>query len=350
MGEDNRFSKVQILIQHKKYAEAEKILKELLASDATNVHYLSMLSEVYLQQDKLDAAKAVIENAIGLSPDSSYLFYIRSRIAMDLYEYDEAEECLEQAISLDPVDANYVALLAHIKLVRKKFETALELANKALALDAENMLALNTRSSALLKLKKNDESFLKYAFWMGNLTAKYQWGVIVGFYLAVRGLRTLSANNSAMQPFLIPIIGVLTLFAISTWIITPISNLFLRFNNYGKLLLNKKEKMSSNFVAISLLLCLVGIALYFILSDYRFLSLGVFGFGMMIPCSAMYTPSYYKNALLYYAIAMALVGLAAIGTTFATGELFNGASTIFLLGFVAFQWVVNFLLIKKDNL
>lgn len=417
MTEDNRLSKVEILIQQKKFGEAEKLLSDLLTEDSNNIHFLSLLAEVYLQQDKFENANSIIENAIGLSPDSPHLFYIKSRVAIQQDNLSEAENNINQAIELDPYDADYFALLANIKLGRKQFNEALETANRALEIDAENLLALNTRSTALNKLNRIEESFetiegalredpnnaythanygwgllekgdhkkaldhfkealsndptfdyaqsgmlealkatnpiyrlfLKYSFFMSNLTAKYQWGVIIGFYLGFRVLKTIARNNEALQPYLIPLIIALAFIAFSTWIIAPISNLFLRFNKYGQLLLDKKEKMSSNFVAISLGAFIVGLLLYFALSNEKMLTIAVFGFAMMLPLGTMFSPSKNKYGLLIYTIALAIIGLMAIGLTFSTGEMFNLMTVVFIIGFVAFQWVANYLLIKEDN-
>jgi tetratricopeptide (TPR) repeat protein len=417
MAEDFRLSKVSILIQQRKFAEADHILKELLAQDPNDIHYLSLLAEVNLQQDKFDAARKIIDNAIGLSPGSPHLFYIKARIAIQQDKFDEAESLILQATKLDPGDADYFALLANVKLARKKYEEALNLANEALQLDSENLLALNTRSTALLKLNRAEESFgtiegalredpnnaythanygwgllekgnhkkalehfrealkndpnlgyaqagmmqalkasnpiyrlfLKYAFWMGNLTAKYQWGVIIGFYLLVRGLRAVANNNPSIEPYIFPLIVLLMLIAISTWVITPISNLFLRFNPYGKFLLDKKEKMSSNFVAASFVVFLIGILLYFALKDERYLPVAVFGFAMMLPLGVMFSPSRYKNALVIYTIILAIAGVLAIGMTFSGNESANLLTVIFILGFIAFQWVANYFMIREDN-
>ena len=94
-----------------------------------------------------------------MSPDSSHLFYIKSRIAIQQEKLNEAEKSIDQAIELHPYYAEYFALLANIKLGRKQFEAALEKANSALEIDAENLLALNTRSTALNKLNRSEESF-----------------------------------------------------------------------------------------------------------------------------------------------------------------------------------------------
>lgn len=415
--EDHRLSKVEILIQQKRYDDAGQIVKNLLAEDPNNPLYLYFLTEIYIQQDKTDEATDLVNQSIGLAPDSALLYYQKARITLAQDDYDEAEQLTLDAIELDPEEPNFFAFLAHINLLRKNYENTLLYADEALKLNPEHVFALNIKSKTLLKLKKDDESFhtienalredptnsythanygwnllergdykkalehfkeslannpdntyaqsgmleaikasnpvyrafLQYSFWMGNLTARYQWAVILGFYFGVRFLRVLASKNEALQPFLTPLIVLLTLFAFSTWVITPISNLFLRFNVYGKLLLDKKEKISSNFVAVSLGIFLVGVLLYFSLSNELFLGVAVYGFAMMVPCSMMFNASKYKNAFLIYTVAMAVIGAWSLGIAFSTGVLFNELSTVFLIGFIAFQWMANFLVIKDAN-
>ncbi len=413
MQGDNRFLKVHLLFEQRKYAEAEQILKNLLTEDPNNSGYLAMFAEANLLQDKLDIAYSVINGAIGLAPDAPYLYHIKARIAIERDNWDEAEKSINHSITIDPNDADYFALLAHIKLLRKQYTTALENANIALSIDAEHILALNTRSTALIKLNRSQEAFntiqgalredpnnaythanygwsllekgehkkalehfkaalqndpnseyaqagmlealkannwiyrvfLQYSFWIGNLTSKYQWAFVIGFYFVFKTFRAMAKTN----PALIPLVVVLAVIAFSTWIIHPISNLFLRFNLYGQLLLDKKEKMSSNFVAVALLVAVFGIFFYFISSDVFFLAITIFGLAMMPPLGMIFVETKPKNALFLYTIAMALVGIAAISNIFSTGELYNPLSTIFILGFVAFQWIANFIVINNSN-
>ena len=412
-----QLGRIHILLQQKKFTEAERYVKEMLGNDPHDVYLLSLMSELYLQQDKIDQAASVIDTAIGLSPDSPDLFFIKARILLQQDKYDEAENFLQRAIAMDPEEAGYFALFSSVKLTRKQFVEALELANQALSLDAENILALNTRSTALLKLNRPEDAektiagalredpnnpythanygwnllekrehkkalghfrealkldpnftyaqsgmvealkannifyrlFLQYSFWMGNLTSKYQWGVIIGFFIGFRLLRALAASNENLQPYLTPIIILLALIMFSTWIITPVSNLFLRFNKYGKHLLGKQEKMSANFVGICFLIFILGLLTYLFLGNEKYLPVAVFGFAMMLPCSSMFLPSKNTNALMIYTVVMALVGLGSIFLSFQTGEIFNMFSAIFIIGFVAFQWVANYMLIRDTN-
>lgn len=414
---ENIVSRAELLIQQQKFVEAEKLLKDVLSSDPNDVYVLTLLAEVNLQLKKIEGATALINSAIAINPEAAHLFYVKARIAIEKNEYDDAEKNIAQSLKLDPRDANYYALWASMKLARKQYDRALELANKTLELDSANLLGLNIRSTALLKLNKSTESFqtiegalredpnnaythanygwnllekgehrkalehfrealkidpnfeyaqagmlealkasnvfyrlfLKYSFWIGNLTAKYQWAVIIGFYFGFRMLRSLASSNETLRPYLTPLIILLGIIAFSTWIITPIGNLFLRLNKYGQHLLSKKELMSSNFVGISFLVFVIGVVCYFILIDDKFLTLAAFGFSMMLPYGAMFAKTKYKHALIIYAGIMTVLGIAAVTNTFSTGQVFNGLTPVFIIGFVIFQWVANFIIIKESN-
>ncbi|HZG00651.1 MAG TPA: tetratricopeptide repeat protein [Chitinophagales bacterium] len=414
---DNILSRAELLIRHRKFDEAGRLLTDLLRQEPDNASVLAALAEVRLNKNDGKEADRLIKSAIGLSPGDDALHLVNAQVEVHNDRYDRAEESLRQAVSLNPANANAFAFWATVKLERKQYAPALELADEALALDPENVLALNTRSTALLKLNRKDESnatiegalnedpnnafthanygwnllekgehnkalehfrealrndptnefaqsgmiealkarylfyrwFLKYSFFMSNLTAKYQWAVIIGFYICVRALRTVAKNNEALQPVLIPVLVVLGLVAFSTWVIGPLSNLFLRLNPYGKHLLDEQETLSSNFVALSLAICLVGLLAYVVLGDVKWITVAAFGFAMMLPLGSMFAPAKNKYALVLYTAAMALIGSFAIAQTFFTGEVFNVFIPVFILSFVAFQWVASFMIIRQSN-
>ena len=415
--DDHRIERLNILLQQQNYREAERQLSELLREQPNNVDLLSVYAELRLAQDDPAGALEVLKGAIGLAPAASYLLYLRSRIESRLQQHDAAEVSIRSAISLDPTVADYSAWYARLQLAAKDYGGALELADRALALDAEHLLALNTRSTALLKLDKaeasfttiegalrgdpnnaythanygwglleggqhekalghfkeslkNDPSydyaqvgmlqaikannflyrlFLKYAFWIGNLTAKYQWGVIIGFYVGFRLLRALADNVPALQPVLYPLLIGLAVIAFSTWIITPISNLFLRLDPYGKYLLDKRETLSANLVGLAVLAFVAGLVLLLITGDQYWLALTVFGFGMMPMLGVMFSPAKSKLLLPVYTGVMAVVGALGVFIAFSTGALFNLFGTIFLLGVFLFQWVANYQVIGSDG-
>lgn len=410
-------NRAEILLEQGRYKEAEEVLSELLHQNPNHPFVLSMCARAAIGLNQADKALELVETAIGIAPEIDYFFYLKANILVHLERFDDAENSLQEAINIDPSKAESHALWAAIKLVRKQYTTALEMANKALELDAENLQALNTRSTALLKLNRKEESyktiadalqedpndadthanvgwnlleagdhkkalehfkeslsydpnnrnaqvgmmnaikakylvfrwFLKYAFWIQNLTAKYQWFVIIGVYVGFRMLRNLANNNEALQPFLNPLLMALTIIAFSTWIIKPVSNLFLRLNPYGKYLLNQQEKMSSNLVGFSAILFFTGLGMYAYSAADKWIALAAFGFAMMVPFSVMFSASKQKNALIIYAMTMFVVGIIALGNIFTTGSFDNVFVTIFLIGFIAFQWISNAIIIRESN-
>jgi hypothetical protein len=113
--------------------------------------------------------------------------------------------------------------------------------------------------------------------------------------------------------------------------------------------LDKEEILSSNFVGASLIVCVVGIICYSVLSDESWLIVAAFGFAMMLPLASMLDSTRHKKKMIGYAAAMFLLGAAGIYKAFATGEAFNIYVILFMLGFIAFQWVATFLNIKQSN-
>lgn len=417
MFEDYSLSKLEILIQQNRLGEAEKLVKELLAADPDSIMYHFYLAAIKLQQDEADDALFIVNKAIGLAPKEAHLFYMKARIMMQMEDYDEAEKNIKESIALNPVGAEYFALLANVKLIRKHFQEALDIANKALELDAENILALNLRSTALLKLNKKEESFatiegalrynpndsythanygwgllekgnhkkamehlsealqqdpnneyaqagmleaikaknlvyrifLKYAFFMSNLTAKYQIGLILGFYVLLRILRGIANTYEPAEPFITPVIILYSLLAFSTWIITPVSNLFLRFNKYGRFLLDKKERISSNLVAASVSLALIGLVLFLSTNDGSFLSICAFGVFMMLPLGALFTRTKNKYIIPLYTGVMVITGILACVNAIQTKVLVNNFAVAFMVLLFLFQVVLNFIIIRTSN-
>ena len=78
------------------------------------------------------------------------------------------------------------------------------------------------------------------------------------------------------------------------------------------------------------------------------LAIAIYGFAMMIPFGSMFSPAK-NNTLQIYTIALGLIGLISIGITLTSGEFWNVLTPLFVLGFVGFQWVANFILIGEDN-
>ena len=403
---EEKMQKADVLLSQKKYKEASKLLKEILLDDPNDAVILSKLMECYLQLDRHHEALQIINSAIALEPEWDYLFYYRARVYIQLDEYQKAEEDLNLAISMDPEDADYYATLAAIKLDLKDYKTTLELANKSLSFDPTNTLGLNMRSSSLNKLKNKKEAlesfevalkenpnncfthhslgwvllengdyekalyhfketlridptydtaktgmmevlkakylfyrlFLKYSFWMNNIQNNRQWYFIVGFFFVFKLVSILIAG---------PFIFTLGILIFSAWIIDPISNLLIRFNSLGKLLLSDEDIKITNFVGASLLLFLTGITCYLITFNSNFIPLFIVGITFILPVNAIYKKTKIPHLFKITAIAIGILGVISCIIPLVNGKINNDFFAIYILTIILFQWTHHYAIIEE---
>lgn len=343
------YIKARIAIQQDKYDEAEKDINQAIEYNASDADYYALWSSIKLTRKKFEDALALADRALSLDAENILALNIRSTASLKLNNSDESFKSIENALREDPTNAYTHANFGWNLLEKRAYKKALEHFREALKNDPNFDYAKAGMVEALKAKNFIYRWFLKYSFWMSNLTEKYQWAVIIGFYFGFRALKSIAANNEQLQPYLVPLIVLLALVAFSTWVMTPLSNLFLRLNMYGKFLLSENEIRSSNFVGVSASIFLIGIILYVITGKEYFLPVAVFGFAMMVPLSVMFSPTKFKHSLAIYSIVMTLLGIGAIVNTFMTGELFNMLTVVFIFGFVAFQWLANFFIIKEAN-
>ena len=344
------YIKARVMLRLKKYDQAENSLEEAITLDPSEADYYALWASIKLARKQFDDALQLADRSLELDPENILGLNTRSTALLRLNKKDESLSTIEGALNEDPNNAFTHSTLGWNLLENGDHKKALVHFKEALKNDPNFEFAQAGMVEALKARYFLYRWFLKYAFWMSKLTAKYQWGVIIGFYILFRVLRGVAERSEALQPYLTPLLVLLALFAFSTWVINPISNLFFRLNTYGKHLLNKKEMLSSNFVALSAVFLIAGLVLYAWFGEAKWLTVAAFGLAMMVPFSVMFAPSTYKYSLVIYAGAMFFIGIVAIAITFNGGEIFNMYSTIFVFGFIAFQWIANFLMIKEDNI
>jgi len=373
----------EVSLELDRYDNARMLIDSAIGLNPATAYLLYVRARVFALQDDYNGAEREIAQAVSLEPDDADYYAWWANIKLARKMYTEALELADKALSLDP--ANLLALNMRSRALVKtnQYEASFETIEGALREDPDNSFthsnygwnlleqgnhqkakehfreALRSdpsnedAQSGMLEALKADNllyrMFQKYAFWMGNLSGKYQWGVILGFYFGTQLIKNLAKQNEALQPFLLPVVVLLALFAFSTWIVGPVGNLLLRINPFGKHLLNRKEIISSNFVGVCALVCITGLVTYFVTLHQPLLSVAAFGFAMMLPCSSMLSPA--KNPVILKMLAgvLTVFGLLAILMSFASGNLFNGISLLFIIQFVAYQFISNFILIKEDN-
>ncbi len=369
----------EVSLQKEDYSKADELINSAIALHPAASHYFFLKSRLYFAKEKITEAEKYIREAIGMDPHHADYFAFWGHIRLMQKRYSDALDIADQALALDPahIFALNVRSTALLKLDRKdeSFETIAGALNEnpnnaythsnygwGLLEKGQTKKALDHFSEAL----KNDPNsahaqagmvealkarfilyrwFLQYSFWMSNMAAKYQWMFILGFYFGSRALQGLAKANEALQPFLYPLIMALFIFAFSTWIITPLSNLFLRLNPYGKHLLDKEEKISSSIIGISLGISIVSGIAYLINGYDAYLILAFFTFTMMIPLSRLFAKP--RALFMTYNAIMFLAGASAVALVFTKGILVGQLAAVYMIGLVAFQFLANYFITRR---
>ncbi|HEY9046275.1 MAG TPA: tetratricopeptide repeat protein [Ohtaekwangia sp.] len=369
------------LSEQDKQPEAIKVIQSAISQEPDNDYLLYLASLFYFKDDKPKDSEKFIRNAISYNPHSADYFGLLAAIKLSQKEWEEALKYANKGLESDPDNLQCLNTRSTALYKLDKKEEAYSTIQEALNKDPENELTHTNLGWSLLEkgeqkkalehfreaLKINPNYayakaglveglkarywfyrvFLKYAFWISNFKSGGQWAVIFGLYFGVRLLRGVAASNETLGYILYPVIYLYTAFALSTWVITPLSNLFLRLNVYGRYALTDEETTSSNFVGISFLLGIIGFIAYLFTGNFLFAMLGIYGVAMMIPLSSMYNPvaKNKQTILMAYTGAMALAGVGAMYWYASTGEI-GTLATVFFFGIIAYQWIANALIMR----
>ncbi len=246
-----------------------------LEPDESLYHYFC--ADCLLRAKRLDEATASIGRAISIDPDDADYYYQLAAIQLEKNERKAARASLMRALNVDPEHADSLALLARLQAILGETQDAEHLANAAVrnrpqsadahvsrgytllyagnakeSFDAfREALRLNPNSEAaragLLEAIKNHNIFYRLLFQffavMSRLSAKYQWGFIIGLYIGFRVLRTLMKQRPELTPVILPFVVLYVIFCFATWFADPIIYTLLWFSRWGRLAMTSREKM-----------------------------------------------------------------------------------------------------------
>ena len=277
--------KAQVDIDQERLVEAERKLKGLLQSEYISESYYILLAKIKFRQNNYDKTLDYLDSALELDAENLDALNMRSAVAgMIGDQYVQAN--IEEALSLDPNNAYAIANHGTQLLNQGKEKEALLRFKEALAIEPENILAKHGLLEAMKSRFWPYKMLHKYAIFMSRLSGKQSWAFIIGAYLFYRFVFTIARNNPQLKLILYPIVGLMLVMFLSTWILAPLMNLTLLTNQYGRLLLDEDEKRSAILTGIAFLFTIISLIMWAVVSaDFMMPSL-IF-LGMMIPAGTM---------------------------------------------------------------
>jgi tetratricopeptide (TPR) repeat protein len=149
---------VEILLETKRYRDAETMLREALAVDPNSAYAHGLLSFTLYQLGRNVEALREAEAAIGLAPNDPSGHFYRALALLALERVRSAMSAIQEAIRLDPENARYHAMVSRIHAKHKSWQKALQAAEEGLRFDPENVQCINLRGLALVNLGQRDKA------------------------------------------------------------------------------------------------------------------------------------------------------------------------------------------------
>ncbi len=325
----------------KKAREAVAEGKRLNPIDA---HFYLVGAHIAYYEDKWQEALNEAEQGLQFDAENVQLINMRAQALVKLNRRAEAGETIDYALKNDPEDSYSHANKGWVLVEKGQYKAAVESFREALRLNPGNIFARQGLREAIKAQNPLYAMILRYFLWSAKLSERGQWFFIIGIYVLYRIIVGLSRNFPALQPFLMPFIAAYIIFAFSSWIAKPISNLFLRLHPMGKHALTEDEVRGSTIAGAVAFTSLSSLIIYFITNNELFNTLFIIIGVMLIPASGAFIPepgTRARRMLIAYAIGLGVVGLTAV--------LLPNAVFLFLifaLGIFAYGWVANYAIMK----
>lgn len=335
----------EINLKEEEYIEAEEKTDRLLEMNPHEVQYHNLKSRLKFAQRYFDGALKYANSALVIDPENLEALNQKAFLASRLGDKDVANNAVLEALEKNPEDPYTIANHGHQLLVDGKVKEALERLSEALRLSPTNSLARYAMQEALKSRFWPYRMFYKYMHFMGRLTARGSWTVIIGAYVIYQVILWIGRSNETLAPFVMPIAYVLVGFFLLSWIINPLMNLYLLTNNYGRLLLDDEEKKMAKLTGLSLALAVISFCIWYFFNLEIFMFATFFFVAMMIPLGSFLTP-YNKSSrqkLIYFTGAIFIFGLA--GILLNTIMLLN----IAFIGIFIYQFAVNSIAISSSS-
>ncbi len=252
-----------VLQKRNRFAEAEVAIGEAIGMDPYQPEYFAQLSQIQFAQRRWQDALDASQQGLALDPEDVGCTNVHAMALVKLGRKIEAGEAIETALKRDPEDAVSHANMGWSLLESGDHKKAMEHFREALRLNPEMEWA---RIGIIESMKSHYFLYrlmLNWFLWMMKLTRGNQWGILIGAYIGFQVLVRTNAKHPEWSMWLMPLIIAYVAFALMTWLASPLFNLALRMNRFGRLALSREQIRTSNWVGLGIVGALTCLILYY---------------------------------------------------------------------------------------
>jgi Tfp pilus assembly protein PilF len=349
----------EIMRDRERFKEAAGAIGEAIRIDAFNAQYYAVLADIRLRQRKWSEALAAANEGLRINPDNQGCLNTRATALVNLGRREEAGVTIEGALRKNPENANTHANQGWALLHAGEHRKAMEHFREALRLKPDMQFARAGLVEALKARNIVYRLMLKYFLFMSRLDRRVQWGIIVGGYLGCRALLGLKDDHPEWAGWIWPLVIAYSIFAIMTWIATPLFNLMLRLDPFGRHALSRDQTVGANCVGVAIAAALAFVAAGLVTGHFIYYMAAIVCGFLVLPLSAVFIckAGWPRTAMAGYTGLVALVGAALVATWVVSGVRWGAEDsvlalrdrllTVFLFGIFLNGWVANGLMMMR---
>ena len=294
--------------------EALVAVEEALRQEPSEADYHALRAAIYF--DLRCWPEALAEAEAGLQFDSEHVYAnnLRAMALVKLGRKAEAGATIDATLARAPESAWSHANKGWTLLEQGRRRDALTHFRESLRLDPNEAHA---RAGVVEALKAGNPVYavmLRYFLWMAKLSGRAQGALVLGGYFGNQLLRSLAASHPAWRPWIGPVLGAYTVFALLTWLAQPFFNLLLWLHPVGRHALDDRQREQAEWVGCCLGMALLSGIGWFWLRPDELRGYGtILWVGLAIPVAAIWNcaAGWPRTTMRIYALGVAFFVVSA---------------------------------------
>lgn len=241
---------------------ARKALDEAIRLDPHDADNFTLKASINLAESDWAAALEAAGHALQLAPEDETAANLRSMALVRLGRKDEALATIDRTLEQAPDNAFSHANQGWNHLHRNDPRRAREHFMEALRLDANCDYA---REGLLESLKATNpvyRAMLGYFLWMARQSGKMQWAFVIAIIFGDRFIQGVAAANPGLAWVTLPLRVLLYGFIYLSWTASPMFNLVLLTDRFGRRVLKPRERTMALVFGATFALLLVALGLW----------------------------------------------------------------------------------------
>lgn len=239
------YSLARVMLKRNRLREAREALNEALRLSPWNADYFATLGAIEAAGEKWEEVLKAAQQGLEAEPEHEACENLRAAALTTLGRRSEAGLTIQESLRRNPENAFTHANEGWRLLHVRQPEQAMVHFREALRLDPNMEWARRGIVEAMKARFFIYRMMLGFFLWIGRFPPRTRLLLLIGMPIAQSVLQTTVASVPALEFLAFPMMLTYLLFVWMTWTSSALFNLVLMLNPFGRLALNREEKVQA---------------------------------------------------------------------------------------------------------